>query len=479
MNNDKGIRGRCEMKNERTKHLDFIIGDIVALGMAQFLMVLVGEKKFEEVLYRDYIQLGLLLIVITLSVSFLTDGYKNVLIRGYLKEMIAVSHQMTMTFAVEVVCLFAFQLIGLFSRYILFATFFIGILFMYVERLIIKRYLKRKFKKIKYSRTIMVVTTSKQADTLIRQLLSRRLTIFNIQGLVITDRDMVGEIIQGVTVNCSLAEVAEYVTGHVIDEVLLSIPDNPKQEAELTKQFLSIGVVVHIYLEQLQEEIHQRILERISDINVVTCFNREIPLKLMFCKQLMDIIGGVLGAVLAILIGIIIGPIIYLKSPGPILFSQTRVGKNGRKFKLYKFRSMVVNAEQQKAKLMSQNKIKGSMFKIDNDPRIIPGIGHFIRKTSLDEFPQFFNVLKGDMSLVGTRPPTVDEYESYSFIQKKRLAMKPGITGLWQISGRSNITDFEEVVKLDGQYIDEWDIEMDIKIILKTILVILKRSGSE
>lgn len=128
---------------------------------------------------------------------------------------------------------------------------------------------------------------------------------------------------------------------------------------------------------------------------------------------------------------------------------------------------------------MEQNKIKGQMFKIDNDPRIIPGIGHFIRKYSLDEFPQFFNVLKGDMSLVGTRPPTVDEYENYEFYHNKRLSMKPGLTGLWQISGRSDIVDFDEVVKLDSHYIDTWSIENDIKIIFKTVLVMVTGRGGE
>ena len=139
---------------------------------------------------------------------------------------------------------------------------------------------------------------------------------------------------------------------------------------------------------------------------------------------------------------------------------------------------MYPDAEKQQESLMNRNKMKGNMFKIDDDPRIIPGIGQFIRRTSLDEFPQFFNVLKGDMSLVGTRPPTEAEYERYSFYQNKRLAMKPGITGMWQISGRSKITDFDEVVKLDSQYIDSWTIEKDVKIILKTILVVVKRNGS-
>lgn len=466
------------MKNARTKHLDFIIGDMVALGLAQFLMVLLNQDKLNPVLYVYYVQLGLLLVIITLSVAFLTDGYRNILHRGYLKEIIAVIHQMTIIFATEVICLFSFRLVGLFSRLVLFATFFVGILFMYAERLMIKNCLRRKFQNIKYARTIMVIATEQQAGILIRQLSSRVLTIFKIQGVAITDRDMKGQTIQGVPVSCSMDGLSEYITGHIVDEILLSIPDDPRQEAELAKQFLSIGMVVHIYMEQFLQDIPRKTLERVSNMNVITCFNREIPMRRLFCKRLLDILGGAVGCVMTLVIGLMIGPMIFFKSPGPVLFSQIRVGKNGRKFRIYKFRSMVMDADEQKEMLMSRNKIRGNMFKMDDDPRIIPGIGHFIRRTSLDEFPQFFNVLRGDMSLVGTRPPTVDEYEAYSFSHKKRLAMKPGITGLWQISGRSDITDFEEVVKLDGQYIDQWDLEMDVKIIFKTILVILKRRGS-
>ena len=121
----------------------------------------------------------------------------------------------------------------------------------------------------------------------------------------------------------------------------------------------------------------------------------------------------------------------------------------------------------------------GMMFKMDNDPRIIKGIGNFIRKTSIDEFPQFFNVLKGDMSLVGTRPPTVDEWEKYEKHHRVRMAIKPGLTGMWQVSGRSSITDFEEVVALDLKYIREWSIGLDIRILLKTVKIVLTGSGSQ
>jgi lipopolysaccharide/colanic/teichoic acid biosynthesis glycosyltransferase len=179
-----------------------------------------------------------------------------------------------------------------------------------------------------------------------------------------------------------------------------------------------------------------------------------------------------------------------MSSPGSIFFVQERVGRNGKRFKMYKFRTMYLDAEERKAELMAQNRVgDGMMFKLDYDPRIIgnrllpdgtikEGIGSFLRKTSLDEFPQFFNVLRGDMSLVGTRPPTMDEWEKYEPHHRARLSFRPGLTGLWQVSGRSNITDFEEVVKLDTAYIDEWSIGEDVRILARTVMVVLGNDGA-
>ena len=147
-------------------------------------------------------------------------------------------------------------------------------------------------------------------------------------------------------------------------------------------------------------------------------------------------------------------------------------------FMICKFRSMYLDAEARKSELMKDNEMKGLMFKMENDPRILPGIGHKLRDSSLDEFPQFWNVLKGDMSLVGTRPPTVDEFRQYDAHHKMRLSFKPGITGLWQISGRSNIREFEEIVRLDNEYINRWSLKLDIKILFKTIGVVLHKDGS-
>ena len=189
-------------------------------------------------------------------------------------------------------------------------------------------------------------------------------------------------------------------------------------------------------------------------------------------KRLLDIIGASFGIILLSLIFIVIGILIKIEDPkGKVFFSQKRVGLNGKEFKMYKFRSMVSNAEEKLAELLKYNEVSGAMFKMKDDPRITK-VGKFIRKTSIDELPQLFNVLKGDMSLVGPRPPLKREVELYSDYDKQRLMVTPGCTGLWQVSGRSNLS-FNEMVILDLEYIQKRSLLYDIKLILKTLLVLL------
>lgn len=211
----------------------------------------------------------------------------------------------------------------------------------------------------------------------------------------------------------------------------------------------------------------------------------------LIVKRIFDILAGIIGSIFALFLILILGPIIKIKSPGPIIFVQERVGKNGKHFKAYKLRSMHRDADAHRQELNGQSKVKdGLMLNLDFDPRIIGnrilpdgtqkrGFGEFLRRSSLDEFPQFFNVLIGNMSTVGPRPPTLDEYAKYNAHHRERLAVKPGITGLWQVSGRSEITDFEEVVRLDTEYIRNWSLWLDLKILIKTIGVVLTRKGSK
>ncbi|MEM7795612.1 MAG: sugar transferase [Cyanobacteria bacterium P01_C01_bin.118] len=191
-------------------------------------------------------------------------------------------------------------------------------------------------------------------------------------------------------------------------------------------------------------------------------------------KRALDIFGGLVGLFLTALVYVPVAIIIKFDDGGPVFFAQTRCSWLGRRFKIWKFRSMVTDAEARKSEVVNQ--VEGPLFKNENDPRITK-IGAFLRKTSLDEFPQFWNVLKGDMSLVGTRPPTPDEIEQYEVGAWQRLNVKPGMTGEWQVNGRSSITNFEDVIKLDLRYQENWSFFYDIKLIVKTVLVLFSKDS--
>ena len=193
-------------------------------------------------------------------------------------------------------------------------------------------------------------------------------------------------------------------------------------------------------------------------------------------KRLLDIVGAIIGVMLCAMVFPFYALWLRIVSPGSVLFRQERMGRNGRFFTLYKFRTMRPNAEQELPELMAHNQMNGALFKIKNDPRIIKG-GNFMRRTHLDELPQFWNVLMGDMSLVGTRPPTRYEVDSYENHHHRRLSMRPGITGVWQVTGNDTVHDFEDVVKLDCQYIDGWSLGLDVKLIGKTVLKVARRVG--
>jgi len=193
-------------------------------------------------------------------------------------------------------------------------------------------------------------------------------------------------------------------------------------------------------------------------------------------KRALDIVGSILGLMLYVAVFPFYALWLRAVSPGAVLFRQERMGRNGRFFTLYKFRTMRPNAEQELPALMALNQMNGAMFKIKKDPRVIFG-GDFMRRTHLDELPQFWNVLMGDMSLVGTRPPTRNEVLSYENRHYRRLSMRPGITGMWQVVGNHEVRDFEDVVKLDCYYIDNWSLILDTRLLFKTCLKMFRFQG--
>ena len=277
-----------------------------------------------------------------------------------------------------------------------------------------------------------------------------------------------------------------------VDEAFILQPNNILFPTKLADELITMGITVNYTMAAITNGKWEHTeMAKLGAYNVVTNGVHFVSPGQVIVKRIMDICGGIIGCLITGILCLFIGPAIYLADPGPIFFSQVRIGENGKHFKVYKFRSMYMDAEERKAELQSKNRIKdGMMFKMDDDPRIIGshikksngkpgGIGNFIRNTSLDEFPQFYNVLVGQMSLVGWRPCTIEEWEKYELKHRIRASMKPGITGMWQVSGRSTITDFDEVVRLDREYIENWSLALDVKILLKTIGVVLSRKGAE
>ncbi len=285
--------------------------------------------------------------------------------------------------------------------------------------------------------------------------------------------------------------ILEKISRLWIDDAFVLLEENAAYPKKLMENLLYMGITIHTSLSVLDNFSFAQVgVEELGGFKVITNSIKFVSDSAMFLKRFVDILGGLAGTIGTLLLTLVIGPLIYIKDPGPIFFAQKRIGLNGRVFKMYKFRSMYKDAEKRKAELMEKNKIQGGlMFKMDDDPRIIgsekkgrdgkpKGIGNFIRNTSIDEFPQFFNVLKGDMSLVGTRPPTLDEWNQYDPRHRVRMSVKPGITGMWQVSGRSKITDFEQVVALDQKYIDNWSVWLDFQILIKTVQVVLQHEGA-
>ena len=392
-----------------------------------------------------------------------------------------------MVFGCVVIYLFSVKDSSLYSRLVLWRTLGIYIVLTYAVRIGWKHVLRQRVRR-ELKRAMLLVADEASVHGIIHQFDEDTLENISLCGLVLTDWDAVGERIDGLEVVANLDDAAQYICREWIDEVYIATADMNETPTTLIDQCRQMGVTTHLQTVTLGSG--KQTVEEIAGIPVVTnSINIATPGQLML-KRAMDIVGGLLLSLAALIAIAIVGPIIKQKSPGPILYKQERIGQNGKRFKMYKIRSMYMDADARKQELMSQNRISdGLMFKLDFDPRIIgneilsdgtrkTGIGEFIRRTSIDELPQGFNILLGQMSLVGTRPPTVDEWEKYELHHRARLATKPGLTGMWQVSGRSEITDFDEVTRLDTEYIENWSIGLDVRILLKTVVTVIKGRGA-
>ena len=478
------------------KHLDFTLFDLICLHIAFVIAYLLhfsssgyeyGVNPYKE---PDWVRLMILIEVLDFLFIVATNSFHNVLRR---KWPIELSKSFEQGLSVEVLMTFALYVLKLgetYSRTVLLLTGIIYLLATFGTRLFWKEYLRSHYTDAGKKHMLLICNTSK-AKMLADEIISNNRDQFVISGIALMDADKIAGKISTYPVVANKENLIKYVHYNWVDEIYIdgeleSEEYFDKLRTDLSKTGITLHIPVSIYSEDTEKE---HFIQKIGDRQVITAVMKSVPAWKLIIKRILDIVIGIVGSLATVILTVFVGPIIYFSDPGPIFFTQTRVGENGKRFKIIKFRSMYKDAEAKKAELLAQSDVDDIMFKLKFDPRIIgckknadgsikKGIGNFIRDTSIDEFPQFFNVLLGDMSFVGTRPPTVDEWERYDLHHRARLAVKPGITGLWQVSGRSNVEDFEKVVAFDTEYINNWSLWLDFKIFLKTFVVVFKREGA-
>lgn len=441
-----------------------------------------------------------LFVVYTIVFVFFSSPL-NLLMRSRPREFLSTLRNCVVTYALLAVVLLLTKNEIIDSRYLFISSFIVFFVIDLMLRYITKKSMLKKITNSRHATQTGIITIYSKADKYITDL--QLDWTKNIKAVALLDAEYENngyycitsyeesapiktrtDEIYNIPVVANKENLMGWIRTAALDEVYINLPaGNESYITILIEELEDMGITVHVNIPILEKILQNSKFDNINCSMVaghpVAIFapavhnDREIIL-----KKTTDFIGGLLGTVLSLPIILITAIPLLIESPGPLIFKQARVGKNGRIFNIYKLRSMYADAEKRKQALMAQNKMDGHMFKMDNDPRITK-VGKFIRKYSIDELPQFWNVLKGDMSLIGTRPPTVEEFEQYESHHKRRLSMKPGITGLWQVSGRSNIQDFEEVVKLDCEYIDTWSPALDIKILFKTVNVVLTHKGAE
>ena len=480
-------------KREKLQYAYVFFADLLTMAISVLLAWLITDGLFGVLIpytSTDWIQTLCLLFVAFVVTFFFFDQDKNIVTRSE-NEEISLSFRFNIAFGlVYAGCMLLAKATMLDSRYFAVTVPAVNAVLLPFSHAILKRLLIRFQRSWGMETLVGVVTTADRAERLIPEIQkdwSRR--VVGVSLLEATPA-AVSTRVCGVEVKATFDDFMDWIRREALDEVYVDVPmDSGESFIPYLDEMESMGLTVHFrlpLLDRIEEACCDetsaarlsRSLGRCAGGNIVTMGTVELQLRDQIAKRCMDVVGAVIGCIISIPIIAVVAIPLKLESPGPLFFKQKRVGRNGRYFYIHKLRSMYVDAEARKKELMAQNEMNGLMFKMEDDPRVTR-VGKFIRRTSIDELPQFFDVLRGDMSLVGTRPPTVDEYKQYESHHKRRLSMKPGITGLWQVSGRSDIEDFEEVVKLDVAYIDNWSLWGDVKILFKTIYVVFAGKGAK
>ncbi len=487
-----------------SQHLDFMALDILCLEIAWLGSALL-RSSWQELCYNTtFWVLCVGMAFIDLLTMVLMDAYHSVIRRDSYKEARGVFNQTLYLTAGLVVFVLLLRNDSINTVQVLMPTLPIYFLLCLNMRVLWKEHL-RKHLHLKNRTGMLVVAAQSRLRDVVTALVNHNYNSYRFVGAALledegdfaeAERELAhikhgDQEIEALKVVANRSTLISYLINSWVDEVYVDIAAGDPMPVELINEIMGMGITVHVALNSMDQlEARHKNVEWVCGQVTITTSLGYVTGRDLLLKRIMDIAGGLVGCAITGVLTLILAPFIYSASPGPIFFKQMRIGENGRRFWIYKFRSMYMDAEKRKQEVAAaEGQQDHLMFKMEHDPRIIgqvqrpdgswkKGIGGWIRDLSLDEFPQFFNVLKGDMSLVGTRPPTVDEWERYEPYHRGRMSTKPGITGLWQISGRSKIRDFNQVVQLDREYIENWSLLLDCKILLRTVWVVITRSGA-
>jgi exopolysaccharide biosynthesis polyprenyl glycosylphosphotransferase len=323
---------------------------------------------------------------------------------------------------------------------------------------------------------VLIVGSGSKARELARTLTETPHVGTAFLGFVV-DKGAVLDSLDGHPILGGLEELDKMIDRYVVDEVLLALPHATATDLDpILLMCEQRGVTARLAFDVAPLGAARLYLERLGDVPLLTFSTVPNNSYLLAVKRVIDAVLSSLLVILTLPIFVIVAVLIKITTKGSVFYKQVRCGLNGRKFTFYKFRSMVKGADEQRDEVAHLNEAKGPIFKISTDPRVTP-VGRFLRKTSIDELPQLFNVLKGEMSLVGPRPPLPKEVKLYETWQRRRMSVKPGLTCLWQVSGRSSLS-FDEWVAMDLRYIDNWSLGQDFRILLRTIPAVLTRRGA-
>lgn len=470
--------GSFNRKNNLIQNYSLVMIDVICLLVSYVVAFWVRYRGTEHMGQVDYV-FCLLLVLFSVLYSLLLDWNHYIFKRGYFSEMIAI-----VKYTVSIVIAFGFGIFLMrqgnnFSRLVFGVFSVLTVILTYIAHIAFKKYLYLFYKKSDSSDKVLVLTNLEHLDEVLQDIRDASEWSYDITGIALLDEVVECTEWNGIQIIAHGKAYMEDVKQYAFDAALVYLPEVFSDEMDLiVDAFETMGVVCYQSLGRMRADRNIQSISSFGGHLVIAHEVNAIDYRRQFVKRTVDIVGALVGVIITCIFYPFVAVAIKLNSKGPVVFKQVRIGRNGRRFYMYKFRSMYIDAEERKKELAERNEVQGLMFKMENDPRITP-VGKFLRKTSIDELPQFFNVLKGDMSLVGTRPPTVDEFEQYSLHYRRRLSITPGLTGMWQVSGRSDIKDFDEVVKLDLKYIDNWTLSLDLKIMLQTIGVVLFGRGSK